>query len=70
MARARAKAGDYVRKDGELVMIQRLDRSNQTYYTSDGGCMGFDEVREDGVLLESEVYDELHGHLPQAPRSH
>lgn len=61
MPKAHAEVGDYVRKDGELVKIESLDRANQAYYTSDGGCMGFDEVPADGVYLESEVYDELHG---------
>lgn len=59
MAKAHAQTGDYVRKDDELVMIESIDRRNQTYYTSDGGCMGFDEVTADNVFLESEVYGQL-----------
>jgi hypothetical protein len=66
MAKAHAQTGDYVRKDGELVMVESVDRPNQTYYTSDGGCMGFDEVSADNVFLESEVYDQLPAHLLSA----
>lgn len=50
-----AEIGDYVRKDGVLVQIQGIDQPNQTYFTSDGGVLGFDEVGLDDVLLESEV---------------
>lgn len=66
METAHAEVNDFVRKDGLLVRIMEVDVSEQTYYTSDGGLMGFDEVGENNVFLESEVYDELDGHLPDA----
>lgn len=50
-----AEIGDYVRKDGSLVQVQSIDQSNQTYFTSDGGVIGFGEVGMDDVLLASEV---------------
>lgn len=50
-----AEIGDYVRKDGGLVQIQAIDQPNQTYFTSDGGVLGFGEVGVEDVLLESEV---------------
>jgi len=50
-----AEVGDYVRKDGGLVQVQSIDQSNQTYFTTDGGVLGFDEVGMAEVLLASEV---------------
>jgi len=50
-----AEIGDYVRKDDGLVRIQAIDLPNQTYFTSDGGVIGFAEVGMDDVLLASEV---------------
>lgn len=47
------RVGDYVRKDGHLVRVEEL--SAETIYTSDGGCMGADELGEGDLLLESEV---------------
>ena len=61
MAGAHAEVGDYVRKDGGLVRIERVDKPKKEYCTSDGGCMGFDEVGHEDVLLESEIYGELLG---------
>lgn len=58
MAQAHADVGDYVRKDGSLVKITRIDLLSRTYRTSDGGCMSFEEVPAHRVLLESEVHDE------------
>lgn len=69
MTKAYAQRGDFVRKDGDLVRIQQIDRKAQTYFTSDGGVMGFDEVTADTeILLESEVYDELGGNIPPMER--
>lgn len=56
-----AEVGDFVRKDGELVRIECVDQREMSYGTSDGGCMGFSEVHADGVLLESEAYDDYWG---------
>lgn len=50
-----AEVGDYVRKDGDLVQVQSIDQPNQTYFTTDGGVLGFDEVGMAEVLLASEV---------------
>lgn len=57
--------GDVIRKDGDLVRVIRLDALNGTYYTSDGGCIGFDEVGIGEVLLESEVLPKNEA-LPQS----
>lgn len=38
-----------------LVQVQSIDQPNRTYFTSDGGVLGFDEVSMDDVLLASEV---------------
>ena len=61
-----AEVNDFVRKDGHLVRVIEADVSEGCYFTSDGGLIAFDEVGEDNVFLESEVYDELGGHLPDA----
>lgn len=49
------EVGDIIRKDGDLVRVIKLDAPNGTYFTSDGGCIGFDEVGVDDVFLESEI---------------
>jgi len=61
-----AEVNDFVRKDGQLVRVMAIDISEGCYFTSDGGLIGFDEVDEDNVFLESEVYDELGGRIPDA----
>lgn len=61
-----AEVNDFVRKDGELVRIMEIDGPEGCYRTSDGGLIGFKEVSENNVFLESEVYDELGGNLPDA----
>lgn len=61
-----AEVNDFVRKDGHLVRVIEVDVSEGCYRTSDGGLIGFDEVDEDNVFLDSEVYNELGGHLPDA----
>jgi hypothetical protein len=61
-----AEVNDFVRKDGILVRVMEIDVSEGCYYTSDGGLIGFHEVGEDNVFLESEVYDEMDGRLPDA----
>lgn len=66
MAKIHAEVNDFVRKDGQLVRIMGIDIPEGCYYTSDGGLIGFDEVDENNVFLESEVYDELDGNLPEA----
>lgn len=68
MATVHAEVNDFVRKDGRLVRVMKVDISEGCYYTSDGGLIGFDEVGEDNVFLESEVYDELRGQIPDAVR--
>lgn len=65
-----AEVNDFVRKDGHLVRVMSVDVSEGCYFTSDGGLIGFDEVDEDNVFLESEVYDELGGNLPDAVAVH
>lgn len=65
-AEVHAEVNDFVRKDGELVRVMEIDIAEGCYRTSDGGLIGFDEVAEDNVFLESEVYDELGGNLPDA----
>lgn len=50
-----AHVGDSVRKDGVVVKVETVDEGAQSYYTSDGGCMGFYEVTMADVLLQSEV---------------
>lgn len=47
------EAGDYVEKDGHLVKVIGFADDGETILTSDGGCMGRDEVTE--ALLPSEV---------------
>jgi hypothetical protein len=69
MATAHAAVNDFVRKDGALVRVMEVDISEGCYFTSDGGLIGFDEVGAN-VFLESEVYDELGGHLPDAVETH
>lgn len=51
----KAFPGDYIRKDGAVVRIDysRDELDHVVHYTSDGGCIGDDEVTD--VLLESEV---------------
>ncbi len=66
MATVHAEVNDFVRKDGQLVRVMEIDLPGGGYRTSDGGIIGFDEVDQDNVFLESEVYDELHGRLPDA----
>lgn len=66
MAVAYASINDFVRKDGLLVRVLNVDHSEETYRTSDGGYMNFEEVGVDDVVTESEAYIELHGHLPDA----
>jgi hypothetical protein len=61
-----AEVNDFVRKDGHLVRVMEIDVSEGCYFTSDGGLIGFDEVGENNVFLESEVYDELGGRIPDA----
>lgn len=61
-----AGVNDFVRKDGILVRVMEIDVPEGCYYTSDGGLIGFHEVGADNVFLESEVYDELDGRLPDA----
>jgi hypothetical protein len=61
-----AEVNDFVRKDGILVRVMKIDVPEGCYYTSDGGLMCFHEVDADNVFLESEVYDELDGRLPDA----
>jgi len=58
----KARVSDYIRKDGELVKVMevREEAGEWVYYTSDGGCIGDDEVSDDDVLLESEGFDEFH----------
>lgn len=64
--RIHAEVNDFVRKDGQLVRVMEIDVPEGCYRTSDGGLIGFHEVDEDNVFLESEVYDELGGNLPDA----
>jgi hypothetical protein len=45
--------GDYTRKDGELVRVIGFADDGETILTSDGGCMGREEVTE--IFLASEV---------------
>lgn len=66
MAEIHAQVNDFVRKDGRLVRVLEINEGDECYFTSDGGLIGFDEVGKDNVFLESEVYDELGGHLPDA----
>ncbi len=47
------EAGDYVEKDGQLVKVVGFADDGETILTSDGGCMGREEVAE--VFLPSEV---------------
>lgn len=61
-----AEVNDFVRKDGRLVRVMEIDVSEGCYFTSDGGLIGFDEVGENNVFLESEVYEELRGQIPDA----
>lgn len=61
-----AEVNDFVRKDGQLVRVMEIDIPEGCYRTSDGGLIGFHEVDADNVFLESEVYDELRGRLPDA----
>jgi hypothetical protein len=65
-----AELNDFVRKDGHLVRITGIDVPEGCYHTSDGGLIGFGEVGADNVFLESEVYDELGGNLPDAVETH
>lgn len=64
MTKIHAQVNDFVRKDGELVRIWGIDVAGECYRTSDGGLIGFNKVSEDSVFLESEVYDELDGNIP------
>lgn len=65
-----AEVNDFVRKDGHLVRIMEIDGPEGCYRTSDGGLIGFNEVDEDNVFLESEVYGELGENLPDAVETH
>lgn len=47
------EVGDYVEKDGQRVKVIGFADEGETILTSDGGCMGRDEVAE--VFLPSEV---------------
>ena len=66
MTTVHAEVNDFVHKDGYLVRVMEIDVAEGCYFTSDGGLIGFDEVDEDDVFLESEVYDELDGQIPDA----
>ncbi len=50
-----AQVGDFIKKDGQVVRIDQIDLAGETFFTSDGGCIGFNEVGRDDVLLESEI---------------
>ena len=66
MLEIHAEVNDFVPKDGHMVRVMEIDVPEGCYRTSDGGLIGFDEVDQDNVFLESEVYDELDGRLPDA----
>jgi len=44
-------AGDYVRKDGELMLVLKVDEELGSIYTEDGGSMSVDELGPDDVIL-------------------
>ena len=66
MTTIHAEVNDFVRKDGRLVQVIEVDGSEGCYFTSDGGLIGFNEVDDDSVFLESEVCNELRGQIPNA----
>jgi hypothetical protein len=45
--------GDYVRKDGDLCRVERVQGGE--VFTSDGGVMALSELSDDDIVLESEV---------------
>lgn len=55
MSQQHAQAGDYVKKNGGWIKVDQISASGETYYTSDGGCIGFSEVGPDDVKLPSEI---------------
>lgn len=51
-----AQVGDFVRKNGSLVMVTEV--TDDSYFTSDGGSIDIVEVPIEDVLLEAEAYAE------------